>query len=43
MMGVVIGNRVAYMVDGPIDKAFFYFGAWYMWERDYYRAFPDVK
>ena len=42
-MGVVISGKVAYMVEKPEEKAFFYCGAWYMWERDYMRAFPDVR
>jgi hypothetical protein len=39
-MGVIIKDKVAFMVDGPTEKAFFYCGAWYMWERDFFRAFP---
>lgn len=42
MMGVVIGNRIAFMIDGPMENAFFYCGAWYMWERDFFRVFPDA-
>jgi len=38
MLGVVIHEKVAYMVEKGCPKSFCYNGGWYVWDRDYVQA-----
>ena len=42
-MGTVINGKIAYMIDSKTEKAFYYCGAWYLWERDFYEIFVFPK
>lgn len=39
MIGVVIGNKVAWMVDKDCPCAFEYKGGYYVWDKNYQKAF----
>lgn len=39
MIGVVIGEKTAWMVEKDCPKAFEYKGGYYVWDRDYLTAY----